>query len=1005
MTPESQEPLDRHVTPMTVIANPPWNDWLNARLRRVSRILGALIILAGVVVLLGWMQGNAFLTNVIPGLPAMMPWTAVTFLMAGVGLALDFPGARRRVPSLVAVGVILPGLWTLIEYATGWNPGLDRLLFEVKLQSAVVGFPGRMSPHTAICFVLTGFAFRFANIETRHGHRPMQSLTMLAGLIALHAVIGHSLGVKEFYGSFSATGMAIHTAILFLLLTLGLLFRDPDHGLMALLTGNNAGSALTRRLLPAAILLPILLAWLNAAAQRAVLCDASFGAAAVAVATMLGFGLLIWRSVRTLERLDQRRRETEEHFHTMADSIPQLAWMARSDGDIFWYNRRWYDYTGTTLDQMKGWGWQSVHDPSELPRVLETIRASFVSGEPWDCTFPIRRHDGVFRWHLSRMLPTKDEHGRVLLWFGSNTDITEQREAAALLEQAKEAAEAASGAKSEFLANMSHEIRTPMNGILGMTELTLATDLNPSQRENLELVKSSADALLVVINDILDFSKIEAGKLDLEPIPFPPRDVVTETLRIVARKAHDKGLELVCRIDPDVPESVVGDPGRLRQILINLIGNAIKFTERGEVVVTVERVLGEDDPVILLFSVADSGIGIPEAKRSSIFDAFEQADGSTTRKYGGTGLGLSISSRLVELMQGRIWVQENPGGGSLFRFTARLERDTGAGAEADWDVAGPVVLDGLRVLIVDDDAINKMILEEILSQWGCRYLAVGGGPEALRALDQAANKGEPFALILLDLVMPEMDGSEVAGRVRAEVRHASTRILMLTSSGPDESGRFENLGIGGWLDKPIRQSELLNAILDLLAPRMAPPPPARPEAILAPSLAPVSRLRVLLVEDQWVNQKVATRMLGAQGHEVTVAANGRLALEALASSDPFDVVLMDIQMPEMDGFEAIAAIRSGEQPGGDHLLVVALTAHAMAGDRERCLRAGFDDYLSKPIYTASLADVLGRVCADGLAEVARPIPTMARPVDNVIEPTENQTEVVLQSRISFDVRP
>jgi two-component system sensor histidine kinase/response regulator len=618
---------------------------------------------------------------------------------------------------------------------------------------------------------------------------------------------------------------------------------------------------------------------------------------------------------------------------------------------------------------------------------------------------------GPARWLLTTKVPLRDSAGAVIGLVGVSHDITERKRAEQEMQRAKEAADAASRAKSEFLAKMSHEIRTPMNGILGMTQLALDTNLSPEQREYLNLVKASADHLLQIINDILDFSKIEAGKLQLEPARFAVRDSIDDTVRSLGLWAQQKGLELACHIAPDVPDYLVGDFGRLRQVLVNLVGNAIKFTEKGEVVVDVrledftaenaesaeknsrENGQGEaltpgergngrgapgalsyssssssvlsassassavksDSSCRLHFTVRDTGIGIPPDKQRIIFEPFEQVDGSSSRRHGGTGLGLAISAQLVNLMGGRLQVQSCPGAGSRFYFSACFGLLAGEAIPSE-----PADVLGLAVLVVDDNTTSRLILEEMLASWRMKPTGAAGGRAALAELRRAADDGEPYPLVLVDSQMPEMDGFALAEQIRAHPDLAGATIMMLVSERQGSAERCQTLGINASLLKPVKQSELLETILAVLSGtgRLAVvAADCKPDPGTDSNVDRDRPLRILLAEDNAVNQRLAVCLLEKKGHTVTLARNGKEALAALEQGD-FDAVLMDVEMPEMGGLEATALIRERERGTSRHVPVIALTAHAMKGDRERCLKAGMDGYVAKPIMARELYEAL-----------------------------------------------
>jgi PAS domain S-box-containing protein len=703
-----------------------------------------------------------------------------------------------------------------------------------------------------------------------------------------------------------------------------------------------------------------------------------------------------------LSRSAELLGQTNSRLQAVLDAATLFAIIATDDkGTITLFNAGAERMLGYTAFEMIGRHTPVlIHLPEEVDRRGRELSAALgrtVSGfdvlvakplldgsEEREWTY-VRKDGSRLTVHLA-VTPIRDGKGVVIGFLGVATDVTERRRAAEALRLAKNVAEAANRAKSEFLANMSHEIRTPMNGILGMTELTLGTDLTADQREYMEMVKNSADALLGVINDILDFSKIEAGKLDLDPIDFELRDAVADAIKTLGLRAHAKGLELTWHVAPDLPDFLVGDAGRVRQVLVNLVGNAVKFTERGEVALEVSRaedggtktkgseaVLGPPSSVLLHFEIRDTGIGIPAEKLAFIFDPFVQADTSTTRKYGGTGLGLAITARLVGMMGGRIWAESTPGLGSTFHFTARFPLQ--GRSPSKLLPPRPAGLENLRVLVVDDNATNRRVLRETLAGWLMRPTAVEDARAALVELERAADEGEPFPLLLLDACMPEMDGFMLAEEIRLQPALAGVVIMMLSSADRQgDNSRCRGLGIKLYLTKPVKQAELRDSLMTALREPLRTPPPRSPSRESLPEPAPMGKdLKILLAEDNVVNQKLAKRLLEKQGHRVTVVEDGAAAVRAV-EQDTFDLVLMDVQMPRMSGLEAATLIRERERVTGRHLPIVAMTARAMKGDREECLASGMDGYVSKPIQPKHLFDAISAAVQASPAPLPPPAP-------------------------------
>jgi len=662
--------------------------------------------------------------------------------------------------------------------------------------------------------------------------------------------------------------------------------------------------------------------------------------------------------------LAERQRVVEtltrslDEYERLVVALPDPAFVLDRNGTLKKWDEQLKIVSGFSPDELLDLPVLTLFPEDEHALVRQALSTAFVVGTSAIDGHLLRKDGTTIPYHWKNTI-CKDHAGQPLGLIGIGRDMTVPKQTEATLQQAKEMAEQSSRAKSEFLANMSHEIRTPMNGIIGMNDLLLDTALTVEQLDYVETVKSSAETLLSLLNDILDFSKIEARKLDLEKVEFSLHDLLGDTVKALAFRAHQKAIELLYEISSDVPDVVTGDPVRLRQVLTNLIGNALKFTEQGEVTVQIETVQDIGEDVTLCFAVRDTGIGIPKDKQQRVFESFSQADASVTRKYGGTGLGLAISVQLVRLMHGHMWLESEENQGSTFFFTAKFAKGTPKElpASVQFDV-----LRGMPILVVDDNATHRRILHTTLMRWKMEPKLTTHAEEALAQIQQATAQGTPFPFILLDSSLPDNSSLILAQQIKAEASPTSRLLLMLTSiEQKEDRTQYEALGVTGFLTKPLRSTELPGALLRALG-KEVPEPRKTKKPFTQQSQRP---LRLLVAEDNPVNQKLAIRVLQKWNHEVAIARNGQETYDILLRDATFDAVLMDVEMPVMNGFEATTKIRTHEQTARTHIPIIAMTAHAMVGDKERCLAAGMDGYIAKPLRPDELFAILEGIATHG----------------------------------------
>jgi PAS domain S-box-containing protein len=911
---------------------------------RVVRLLpllaGSITIAIGAVVAIGWGIGNRTLTQISPSLPAMKLNAALAVMSLGAAMVLKSRSRAPRAAAILAGAVILVAFAMLMEQVLGLSLGIERQFVSDHLRSGAVG---RLSPYTATGLTLLAGALLTLDSRMRRLHR-----VMIIGAVAatLLAAIAYLYGAKALLGISSPTGIALQTLLAQLLLCCGLIAMRLDRPPTETLMYRGAAGQLARKLLPAALLAPVLLGGAGLLAQTAGLYGARYGVALFAWEMVVVFSFLLLRTARAVgdrehaqqaaERgLADARGEIDRFFDLALDFMV----VANAAGHFVRVNPTFSRALGYSTEELLARPFTDFIHPDDVESSRDATAAQAQGHDVVGFENRYRCKDGSYRWLLWSATATPD--GPI---YATARDITERKLMEDELRASREQALEGSRLKSEFVASMSHEIRTPLNGILGMTQLMRDTALDEAQKHYLDALAVSGDALLGVINDVLDFSKIEAGYLELDRTDFDLHEAVEEACEMLAEQAHAKGLEISQWVDTDVATTVNGDRARLRQILLNLLSNAVKFTDSGEVTLRVtNHTHGQ-----LHFSVSDTGVGIEGAQASALFEAFRQADQSTTREYGGTGLGLAIARRLVELMGGQIGAEPREDGGSTFWFSAELPQSVRA-----LEPTRPQRdLDGVRTLAVDDNATNLTILEHYLRDWGLVCESVDRPLAAIEAMERASREGQPFELALLDFNMPQMNGMSLMREIRS--RHALDELrTVILSSGHVDDEQFAGTGVSAVLKKPAPRAAIYDAIVAALAEDLPPTEPRGTVDDTAGGRGPV----VLVAEDNEINRMVILALLGKSGLQTAVAVNGCEAI-AMAAGGDYDAIFMDCLMPEMDGFQATREIRSGE--GESHVPIIAMTALSMPGDRERCVASGMDDYLSKPIGQAALDAAIHR---------------------------------------------